>query len=54
MERYSRQILFRPIGLRGQEKLAKSRVLIIGLGALGSTLANNLARAGIGSLRLVD
>jgi len=53
-ERYSRQILFPPIGPRGQEKLAKSKVLIVGLGALGSTLANNLARAGIGSLRLVD
>lgn len=53
-DRYSRQILFRPIGREGQEKLARSRVLIVGLGALGSTLASNLARAGVGKLRLVD
>lgn len=54
INRYSRQILFTPIGYSGQEKLANSTVLIIGLGALGSVLAHNLARAGVGRLRLVD
>lgn len=54
INRYSRQILFTPIGYSGQEKLANSTALIIGLGALGSVLAHNLARAGVGRLRLVD
>lgn len=52
--RYIRQITFKGIGTEGQEKLRKSRVTIIGLGALGSMAANNLARAGVGFLRLVD
>lgn len=53
-ERYSRQILFAPIGEEGQQKLQNSRVAIIGLGALGTVSANCLARAGVGFLRLVD
>jgi molybdopterin/thiamine biosynthesis adenylyltransferase len=53
-ERYSRQILFSEIGLAGQEKLLKSRVLIIGCGALGAAHAETLTRAGIGFLRIVD
>jgi adenylyltransferase/sulfurtransferase len=53
-ERYSRQILFRPIGEAGQRKLASSRVAIIGCGATGSALAGSLARAGIGMLRIID
>jgi len=53
-ERYSRQILFRPIGESGQQKLASSRVAIIGCGATGSALASLLARAGIGRLRIID
>lgn len=54
MERYSRQEAFYGIGESGQQKLLKSRVTIIGLGALGSASANLLARAGIGFLRIVD
>ncbi len=54
MERYSRQILFRPIGENGQQMLAKSRVAIVGMGALGTVLATQLVRAGIGYLRLID
>ncbi|WP_425283859.1 ThiF family adenylyltransferase [Lihuaxuella thermophila] len=54
MTRYSRQILFSPIGTAGQEKLQKSRVAIVGLGALGTALANHMARAGVGYLRLID
>ncbi|MCA1623187.1 MAG: ThiF family adenylyltransferase [Acidobacteria bacterium] len=53
-ERYSRQILFAEIGKDGQEKLLKSRVLIVGCGALGASHAEMLARAGVGFLRIVD
>jgi len=52
--RYSRQVLFKPIGEDGQKKLVDSSAVIIGCGGLGSVLANNLARAGIGRLRLID
>lgn len=54
MNRYAKQVLFAPLGKEGQDRLARSRVLIVGLGALGSTLANHLARAGVGYLRLCD
>jgi len=53
-ERYSRQILFPPIGREGQKLLLKSKAAIIGLGALGTVTANSLARAGVGTLKLVD
>jgi len=53
-ERYSRQILFREIGIAGQEKLLASRVLLVGCGALGASHAEMLARAGVGKLRIVD
>lgn len=53
-ERYSRQILFRGIGADGQAKLAAGRVAIVGCGATGSALASLLARAGVGSLRIID
>ena len=53
-ERYSRQILFGGIGREGQGKLLLSRAVIIGCGALGSSQAEALARAGVGKLRIVD
>src|SRR6184192_2098091 len=53
-ERYSRQILFGGIGGEGQSRLLNSRALIIGCGALGSAQAEALARAGVGTLRIVD
>ncbi|MCU1300099.1 MAG: UBA/THIF-type binding protein [Candidatus Sulfotelmatobacter sp.] len=53
-ERYSRQILFRGIGSDGQRKLAAGRVAIVGCGATGSALASLLARAGVGTLRIID
>jgi adenylyltransferase/sulfurtransferase len=53
-ERYSRQILFDPIGAEGQSRLARARVVIIGCGALGAVAAETLARAGVGRLVLVD
>jgi len=53
-EKYSRQILFPSIGARGQEKLLESKAVILGCGALGTAQANALARAGVGTLRIVD
>lgn len=53
-ERYSRQILFRGIGEEGQRKLQQARVAIVGCGATGSALAGLLARAGVGTLRIID
>jgi molybdopterin-synthase adenylyltransferase len=53
-ERYSRQVLFRGIGAEGQRKLAGARVAIVGCGATGSALAGLLARAGVGTLRIID
>ncbi|OWA37488.1 thiamine biosynthesis protein ThiF [Saccharibacillus sp. O16] len=53
-ERYSRQILFGPIGGDGQRRLAEASVAIVGCGALGSAIAETLTRAGVGELHLVD
>jgi molybdopterin/thiamine biosynthesis adenylyltransferase len=53
-ERYSRQILFRGIGVEGQRRLAAGRVAIVGCGATGSALASLLARSGVGALRIID
>jgi adenylyltransferase/sulfurtransferase len=53
-DRYSRQVLFRGIGATGQGKLATARVAIVGCGATGSVLASLLARAGVGTLRIID
>src|ERR1700689_5711811 len=51
---YSRQILLKEIGLEGQAKLGRARVLIVGLGGLGSPVMQYLAGAGIGLLGLID
>jgi len=52
--RYSRQILFQPIGSEGQKKLINSRAVIVGMGALGTVIANHLVRSGIGFVRIID
>jgi adenylyltransferase/sulfurtransferase len=52
--RYSRQILFSRISKRGQIKLLKSRTAVIGCGGLGSNIANNMVRAGVGFVRIID
>jgi molybdopterin/thiamine biosynthesis adenylyltransferase len=54
LDRYSRQTLFGPVGKQGQERLQASSAAIIGCGALGTALANNLCRAGIGRLLIAD
>src|SRR6185503_9462597 len=54
VSRYAKQVLFGPVGKEGQERLGRSRATVIGLGALGSTLANHLVRAGVGFVRMVD
>jgi len=53
-ERYSRQILFRPLGEEGQKRLLESCAVVVGCGALGTVVASLLARAGVGRLRVVD
>ncbi|KOS30335.1 thiamine biosynthesis protein MoeB [Bacillus anthracis] len=52
--RYSRQELFSPIGEKGQKKIRKKHVLIIGAGALGTANAETFVRAGIGKLTIAD
>ncbi len=53
-ERYSRQVLFRPLGPSGQQRLAQAHAVVIGVGATGAATAGLLARAGVGHLTLID
>src|SRR3954469_9778633 len=53
-ERYSRQVLFPAIGADGQARLRAARVAIVGCGATGSAAASLLARAGVGTLVILD
>ncbi|ADU29045.1 thiazole biosynthesis adenylyltransferase ThiF [Evansella cellulosilytica] len=52
--RYSRQMLFSPIGEEGQKSIRSKHVLVVGTGALGTGNAENLVRAGIGTITIVD
>jgi molybdopterin-synthase adenylyltransferase len=52
--RYSRQELFAPLGPEGQARLRRARVAVVGCGALGSALAEMMARAGVGALTVID
>ena len=52
--RYSRQIILNEVGIEGQQKLSKSKVLVIGAGGLGSPALYYLASAGIGTIGIVD
>jgi molybdopterin/thiamine biosynthesis adenylyltransferase len=54
LERYSRHILLKEVGARGQQKIRESRVLIIGAGGLGAPAAMYLAAAGVGLIGIVD
>lgn len=53
-ERYSRQTLFAGIGEEGQARIGRSRILVVGAGALGSVSLDMLVRAGVGTVRFVD
>jgi Dinucleotide-utilizing enzymes involved in molybdopterin and thiamine biosynthesis family 2 len=53
-ERYSRQIRFNPLGEEGQERILASKIAIVGCGALGTVQAAAMARAGAGSLTIID
>lgn len=54
MERYQRQIMLPEIGTEGQQKLRNARVLIVGMGGLGSPIALYLTGAGVGTIGLID
>ncbi|MBM3986662.1 MAG: thiazole biosynthesis adenylyltransferase ThiF [Planctomycetes bacterium] len=52
--RFDRQERFAPLGAEGQARLARSRVLVVGCGALGGALAQSMVRSGVGTVRIVD
>lgn len=54
LSRYQRQTIFPAVGTDGQERLLDATAVIVGCGATGSSLANLLARAGIGRVRIID
>ena len=54
LERYSRHIILKEIGVKGQKKLLNAKVLIIGAGGLGAPAALYLAAAGVGTIGIVD
>ena len=54
LDRYSRQIVLKNIGLSGQKKISSSKVLIVGAGGLGCPVADLLCRAGVGTIGIVD
>ena len=54
LERYSRQIVLKDIGIQGQKKISLSKILIVGAGGLGCPAADYLSRAGVGVIGIVD
>ena len=54
IERFSRQIILKNIGSLGQKKIREAKVLIIGVGGLGCSVAEFLVRAGVGRIGIID
>ncbi|SDJ01654.1 ThiF family adenylyltransferase [Natribacillus halophilus] len=54
VSRYDRQTRFEPIGSEGQERIRQAHVLLVGCGALGTTIADTLVRAGVGKITIID
>ena len=54
MERYSRHLILQNVGIEGQEKILKGKVLLVGAGGLGSPAALYLAAAGVGTIGIID
>jgi len=54
IERFSRQLVLKNVGVNGQKKILSSKILIVGIGGLGCPAAENLVRVGIGTIGLVD
>ena len=54
LEKYSRQIILKNIGIVGQNKILKSKVLVVGMGGLGCPVAEFLTISGIGSIGIID
>ena len=54
LDRYSRQIILKNIGISGQKKISSSKVFIVGAGGLGSPIADLLCRAGVGEIGIID
>tara|TARA_B100000035_G_scaffold95386_1_gene80856 strand:- start:559 stop:1311 length:753 start_codon:yes stop_codon:yes gene_type:complete len=54
LNRYSRQIVLKNVGLTGQKKISSSKVFIVGAGGLGSPIVDLLCRAGVGEIGIID
>ena len=54
LDRYSRQIVLKNIGISGQKKISSSKVFIVGAGGLGCPIADLLCRAGVGEIGIID
>ena len=54
LNRYSRQIVLKNVGLSGQKKISSSKVFVVGAGGLGSPIADLLCRAGVGEIGIID